>query len=72
MNGWDNVQGNDKRGIHLTICAVVENICGFVLVDSVVTTGCIVFSRMVRGGLVGFLMAFSAENFRFNSGDGGI
>lgn len=66
------MQGDDKRGIHLTICAVVENICGLVLVESVVMTVCMVFSTTLRCGLVGFFMALSAENFRFNSGDGGI
>jgi len=54
--------------MNLTISAVVENICGFVVFD----TGSIVLSIIVRCGLVGLLITLSPENFLFNSGDAGI
>lgn len=55
----------------LTISAVVENICGFVVFE-LFDSERIVLSIIVFCGLVDFLIIFSAENFRFNSGDGGI
>lgn len=64
------MQGTLKR-ISLTISALVENICGFGEFKSF-ETGNIVVSRTVRCVLIGLLILASPENFRFNSGEGGI
>ncbi len=57
--------------INLTISAVVENICVLVVFE-LFDTGSIVLSIIVRCGLTGLFITLSPENFRFNSGDGGI
>ncbi len=61
----------ETQTIILTISAVVENICGFVVFESF-DTGNIVLSIIVRWGLVDRLILWSPENFLFNSGEGGI
>ncbi len=71
---WFRIASKGEREtqtIILTISAVVENICGFVVFESF-DTGNIVLSIIVRWGLVDLLILWSPENFLFNSGEGGI
>lgn len=58
------------QAISLTISAVDENVCGFVVYESS-DTGKIVVSITVYCGLDDTFIVLSAENFLLNSGDVG-